>query len=91
MKKSAFIRSHLEACKIGQKVKKIFLKKSFSTLIFDVLSNLYQLSLSQMAGCERCALKRGNMEREKRREKKRKREEKMGIKIVFFFFFFFFL
>ena len=27
MKKSAFIRSQLEACKIGQKVKKIFLKK----------------------------------------------------------------
>ena len=34
MKKSAFIRSHLEACKIGQKVKNIFLKKPFSTSIF---------------------------------------------------------
>ena len=32
MKKSAFIRSQLEACKIGQKVKKIFLneKKAIS-------------------------------------------------------------
>ena len=48
MKKSAFIRSqlHVEACKIGQKVKKIFLKKLFSTSIFEVLSNLYHLSLS---------------------------------------------
>ena len=45
MKKSAFIRSQLEACKIGQKVKKI-LKKSFSTSIFEVLSNLPRLSLS---------------------------------------------
>ena len=32
MKKSAFLRSQLEACKIGQKVKKIFLKKSFLSL-----------------------------------------------------------
>ena len=46
MKKSAFIRSQLEACKIGQKVKKIFLKKLFSTSIIEVLSNLYHLSLS---------------------------------------------
>ena len=46
MKMSAFIRSQLEASKIGQKVKKIFLKKSFSTSIFEVLSNLYRLSLS---------------------------------------------
>ena len=45
MKKSAFIRSQLEACKIGQKVKKI-LKKPFSTSIFEVLPNLYLLSLS---------------------------------------------
>ena len=41
MKKlSAFIRSQLEACKVGKKVKKIFSKKSFSTSIFEVLSNL---------------------------------------------------
>ena len=46
MKKSAFIRSQLEACKIGQKVKKIFLKKPFSTSIFEVRLNLYHLSLS---------------------------------------------
>ena len=46
MKKSAFIRSQLEACKIGQKDKKIFLKKTFSTSMFEVLSNLYRLSLS---------------------------------------------
>ena len=46
MKKSAFIRSQLEACKIGQKVKNVFLKKLFSNLIFEVLSNLYRLSLS---------------------------------------------
>ena len=47
MKKSAFIKSQLEACKIGQKVKKKnFLKKPFSTSIFEVLSNLYRLSLS---------------------------------------------
>ena len=46
MKKSAFIRSQLKACKIGQKVKKVLLKKPFSTSIFEVLSNLYRLSLS---------------------------------------------
>ena len=46
MKKSAFIRSQLEACKIGQKVKKIFIQKPFSATIFEVLSNLYRLSLS---------------------------------------------
>ena len=46
MKKSAFIRSQLEACKIGQKVKEIFLKKTFSTSISEVLSNLNRLSLS---------------------------------------------
>ena len=91
MKKSAFIRSQLEACKVGKEVKKIFSKKSFSTSIFEVLSNLYRLSLSQMAGCKRCALKGGKKGRGKRREKKRKKEEKMGIKIVFFFFFFFFI
>ena len=34
MKKSAFIRSQLEACKIGQKVKKIFLKKAVFYLDF---------------------------------------------------------
>ena len=37
MKKSAFIRSRLEACKIGLKVKKISLEKPFSTSIFEVL------------------------------------------------------
>ena len=46
IKKSAFIKSQLEACKIGQKVKKIFLKKLFSTSIFEALSNLQRLSLS---------------------------------------------
>ena len=46
MKKSAFIKSQLEACKIGQKVNKNLLKKLFSTSIFEVLSNLYRLSLS---------------------------------------------
>ena len=45
IRKSAFIRNRLEACKIGQKVKKIILKKPFSTSIFEVLSNLYRLSL----------------------------------------------
>ena len=30
MKKSAFIRSQLEACKVGKKVKKIFSKKPHS-------------------------------------------------------------
>ena len=34
MKQSAFIRSQLEACKIGQKVKKIFLKKNVFYLDF---------------------------------------------------------
>ena len=34
MKKSAFIRSQLEACKIGQKDKKIFLKKTVFYLDF---------------------------------------------------------
>ena len=80
---SAFIRSQLEACKIGQKVKKIFLKKAVFYLYFEVLSNLYRLSLSLMAGCKRCALK-GKKGKGKRREKKRKKEEKMGIKIFFF-------
>ena len=90
MKKSAFIRSQLEACKVGKKVKKIFSKKSFSTSIFEVLSNLYRLSLSQMAGCKRCALK-GGKGKGKRREKKRKRRKKWGSKSFFFLFFFFFI
>ena len=48
MKKSAFIKENkIEASKIGQKVKKeVFLKKPFSICIFEVLSNLYRLSLS---------------------------------------------
>ena len=79
MKKSAFIRSQLEAFKIGQKVRKNLLKKPFSTSIFEVLSNLYRLSLS----CKRCALKGGGG-KGKRREVKTKKEEKMGIKIVFY-------
>ena len=41
MKKSAFIKSQLEASKIGQKV-----KNHLITSIFEVLSNLYHLSLS---------------------------------------------
>ena len=41
MKKSAFIGSRLEACKIGQKVKKIFLKKPFSTSIFRSFCQIY--------------------------------------------------
>ena len=40
MKKSAFIRSQVEASKIGQNVKKIYLKKPFSTSIIEVMSNL---------------------------------------------------
>ena len=88
MKKSAFIRSQLEACKVGKKVKKIS-KKSFSTSIFEVLSNLYRLSLSQMAGCKRCALKGGKREGEKEEKRKGKRR-KWGSKSFFFFFFFFF-
>ena len=46
MKKAAFIRSQLGASNIGQKVKTNLLKKPFSTSIFEVLSNLYRLSLS---------------------------------------------
>ena len=91
MKKSAFIRSQLEACKVGKKVKKIFSKKSFSTSIFEVLSNLYRLSLPQMAGCKRCALKGGKREGGKEEKRKGKNRKKMGIKIVFFVVFFFFL
>ena len=34
MKKSAFIRSQLEACKIGQKIKKNLLKKAVFYLYF---------------------------------------------------------
>ena len=83
MKKSAFIRSQLEACKVGQKVEKIFSKKPFSTSIFEVLSNLYRLSLSQMAGCKRCALKGGGGEG--KGKKKRKEKEKWGSKSFFFF------
>ena len=63
MKKSAFIKSQLEACKIGQKVKKIFLKKLFST---------------SMAGCKRCALKGGGGGGEGKGKKKRKEKEKGG-------------
>ena len=48
IKKSAFIRSQLEACKIGQKVKKKLLIKAvfYLRVFFEVLSNLYRLSLS---------------------------------------------
>ena len=45
MMRPAFLRSQLEASKIGQKVKKKS-KKPFSTSIFKVLSNLYRLSPS---------------------------------------------
>ena len=90
MKKSAFIRSQLEACKVGKEVKKIFSKKSFSTSIFEVLSNLYRLSLSQMAGCKRCALKGGKREGGKEEKRKGKRRKKWGSKSFFFFFFFFY-
>ena len=90
MKKSAFIRSQLEACKVGKKVKKIFSKKSFSTSIFEVLSNLYRLSLSQMAGCKRCALKGGKREGEKGKGKEKEKGGKNGDQNRFFFFFFFF-
>ena len=85
MKKSAFIRSQLEACKIGQKFKKNFLKKPFSTSIFEVLSNLYRLSLSQMAGCKRCLLKGGRREREKEEERKGKGRKKWGSKSFFIY------
>ena len=91
MKKSAFIRSQLEACKVGKEVKKIFSKKSFSTSIFEVLSNLYRLSLSQMAGCKRCALKGGKREGGKEEKRKGKRRKKWGSKSFLFFFFFFFI
>ena len=87
MKKSAFIRSQLEACKVGKEVKKIFSKKSVSTSIFEVLSNLYRLSLSQMAGCKRCALKGGKREGGKEEKRKGKRR-KNGDQNRFFFFFF---
>ena len=90
MKKSAFIRSQLEACKVGKGVKKIFSKKSFSTSIFEVLSNLYHLSLSQMAGCKRCALKGRKREGGKEEKRKGKRRKKWGSKSFFFFFFFFY-
>ena len=90
MKKSAFIRSQLEACKVGKKVKKIFSKKSFSTSIFEVLSNLYRLSLSQMAGCKRCALKGEKREGGKQEKRKVKRRKKWESKSFFFFFFFFY-
>ena len=89
MKKSAFIRSQLEACKVGKEVKKIFSKKSFSTSIFEVLSNQYRLSLSQMAGCKRCALK-GEKREGGKEGRKGKRRKKWGSKSFFFFVFFFF-
>ena len=82
MKKSAFIRSQLEASKIGQKVpKKIFLKMPFSTSIFEVLSNLYCLSLVQNMLAE--GEKKG---KGKRREKKRKGKmrKKWGSKFLFY-------
>ena len=44
MKNSALIRSQLEACKIGQKVKKILLKKPFSSSVFEVLSLFFFIS-----------------------------------------------
>ena len=90
MKKSAFIRSQLEACKVGKKVKKIFSKKSFSTSIFEVLSNLYRLSLSQMAGCKRCALKRGKNKGKKKGKEKEKGGKNGDQNRLFFFFFFFY-
>ena len=86
MKRSAFIRSQLEACKVEKKVKKIFSKKSFSTSIFEVLSNLYRLSLSQMAGCKRCTLKGGKGKGKKKRKEKEK-GGKNGDQNRFFFFF----
>ena len=91
MKKSAFIRSQLEACKIGQKVKKIFLKKPFSTSIFEVLSNLYRLSLTQMAGSKRCALKGGKGKGKKKRKEKEKGGKNGDQNRFFYFLFIFFI
>ena len=90
MKKSAFIRSQLEACKVGKKVKKIFSKKSFSTSIFEVLSNLYRLSLSQMAGCKRSALKGGKRKGAKEEKRKGKGGKNWDQNRFFFLFFFFY-
>ena len=52
MKKSVFIRIQFKASKIGQKVKKIFLKKPFSTSIFEVSSNLYRLACPKWLGAK---------------------------------------
>ena len=91
MKKSAFIRSQLEACKIEKKSKKkIFLKKSFSTSIFEVLSNLPRLSLSYMAGCKRCALKGGKGKGKKKRKEKKKGGKNGDQNRLFFFVLFFY-
>ena len=88
MKKSACIRSQLEACKIGQKVKKILLKKTFSTSIFEVLSNLYRLSLSYVAGCKRCANVGGNG-KGKKKIKENEKGGKNGVQNRFFLFVFY--
>ena len=81
MKKSAFIRSQVEASKIGQKVKKIFLQKPFLPLsLMCCQINPFE-PVFKMAGCKRCALKR----RKGKEKKKRKgKEEKNGIQNLFF-------
>ena len=66
---------------MDNKSKNLF-KKSFSTSIFNVLSNLYRLSLSQMAGCERYALKGGKGKGKKKRKEK---GGKNGDQYLFFF------
>ena len=81
MKKSAFIRSQLEASKIGQKVKKSlkiqFLPlslKCHQTITFEPVINGWVQTM-----------RAEEEEREREKEEKRK-GGKMGIKIVLFFY-----
>ena len=80
IKKSAFIRSQLEACKIGQRVKKavfyLYFRSAVKSIPFEPVLNGWVQKMRAEGG------KRG---KGKRREKKRKKEVKMGIKIVLFF------
>ena len=64
-------------------------KKPFSTSIFEVLSNLYRLSLSYIAGCKRCALKGEKREKEKKKRKEKEKGGKNWDQNLFFSFFFY--
>ena len=76
MKKSAFIRSQLEACKSGQKVKKKSSQKSHFLPLFLSAVKYIPFEPVPNGWVQKMRAETGEKGRGKRRKKKRKKEEK---------------